>query len=74
MLKEAEPTQNWSRRYGSRHKVGTYLNPELGERVWPPHRRRWGHPDDLSARRELEVLRLIALGYTNGEIATRRVT
>ena len=29
-----------------------------------------GPPDDLSAR-ELEVLRLIALGYTNGEIATR---
>jgi two-component system response regulator NreC len=47
----------------------TYLNPELGARLAaaPPAN---GPPDDLSAR-ELEVLRLIALGYTNGEIATR---
>src|SRR3984885_1726167 len=45
----------------------TYLNPELGARLAaaPPAN---GPPDDLSAR-ELEVLRLIALGYTNGEIA-----
>jgi two-component system response regulator NreC len=47
----------------------TYLNPELGARLAsapPTH----GPPDDLSAR-ELEVLRLIALGYTNSEIAER---
>jgi two-component system response regulator NreC len=43
----------------------TYLQPELGARLAaePP-----GLPDDLSER-ELEVLRLIALGHTNTEIA-----
>jgi two-component system, NarL family, response regulator NreC len=47
----------------------TYLNPELGARLAAAPQA-VGPPDDLSAR-ELEVLRLIALGYTNGEIATR---
>jgi two-component system, NarL family, response regulator NreC len=47
----------------------TYLNPELGARLAAAPQSE-GPPDDLSAR-ELEVLRLIALGYTNGEIATR---
>ncbi|MFZ0378824.1 MAG: response regulator transcription factor [Solirubrobacteraceae bacterium] len=47
----------------------TYLNPELGARLAAAPQAE-GPPDDLSAR-ELEVLRLIALGYTNGEIATR---
>ncbi|HWC86671.1 MAG TPA: response regulator transcription factor [Solirubrobacteraceae bacterium] len=44
-----------------------YLNPTLGARVAaaPP-----APPDDLS-RRELEVLRLIALGHTNAEIASQ---
>jgi two-component system, NarL family, response regulator NreC len=45
----------------------TYLNPELGARMAaepPPS----GPPDDLTER-ELEVLRLIALGHTNSEIA-----
>src|SRR6185312_14797183 len=43
----------------------TYLNPRLGARVAaePPP----GPPDGLSER-EVEVLRLIALGYTNAEI------
>jgi two-component system, NarL family, response regulator NreC len=43
-----------------------YLNPRLGARVAaePPP----GPPDGLSER-EVEVLRLIALGHTNGEIA-----
>jgi len=47
---------------------GTYLNPELGARLAssPPDGDQ--RPDNLSPR-ELEVLRLIALGYTNGEIA-----
>jgi len=45
----------------------TYLNPQLGARMAaePP---RSGPPDDLSER-EVEVLRMIALGHTNAEIA-----
>ncbi|HMD56774.1 MAG TPA: response regulator transcription factor [Solirubrobacteraceae bacterium] len=45
-----------------------YLNPRLGARIAsePPP----GPPDDLS-QREVEVLRLIALGHTNAEIAER---
>jgi two-component system response regulator NreC len=44
----------------------TYLTPRLGAKLAsePPA----GRPDDLS-RREVEVLRLIALGHTNAEIA-----
>ena len=43
-----------------------YLNPRLGARVAsePPP----GPPDGLSER-ELEILRLIALGYTNAQVA-----
>ena len=43
----------------------SYLNPKLGARMAsePPP----GPPDDLSER-EVEVLRLIALGHTNAEI------
>jgi two-component system, NarL family, response regulator NreC len=43
----------------------TYLNPRLGARVAaePPP----GHPGGLSER-EVEVLRMIALGHTNAEI------
>jgi two-component system response regulator NreC len=46
----------------------TYLNPTLGARIArePP----LGPPDDLSPR-QVEVLRLIALGHTNAEIAGR---
>jgi two-component system response regulator NreC len=45
----------------------TYLNPRLGARVAaePPP----GPPDGLSER-EVEVLRMIALGHTNAEIAS----
>ena len=46
----------------------TYLNPELGARLAAAPEVANGPPDDLSAR-EIEVLRLIALGYTNTEIA-----
>jgi two-component system response regulator NreC len=46
----------------------TYLTPELGARLAAEPPVPSGPPDDLSAR-ELEVLRLIALGHTNGEIA-----
>jgi len=47
----------------------TYLNPELGARMAaepPPS----GPPDGLTER-ELEILRMIALGHTNPEIAAQ---
>jgi two-component system response regulator NreC len=44
----------------------TYLNPQLGARLAAEPSE--VPPDDLSER-ELEVLRLIALGHTNAEIA-----
>lgn len=47
----------------------TYLNPELGARLAAAAPAGSGPPDDLSSR-ELEVLRLIALGHTNAEIAS----
>ena len=46
---------------------GTYLNPSLGARLAAAPEPS-GPPDDLSER-ELAVLRLIALGHTNAEIA-----
>ncbi len=46
----------------------TYLNPELGARLAAAPAGE-GRPDDLSSR-EIEVLRLIALGHTNAEIAS----
>jgi two-component system, NarL family, response regulator NreC len=48
----------------------TYLNPELGARLAAQAPADTGPPDDLSAR-ELEVLKLIALGHTNAEIAAQ---
>jgi two-component system response regulator NreC len=48
----------------------TYLAPELGARLAAAGSERTLRPDGLSAR-ELEVLQLIALGHTNGEIASR---
>jgi two-component system, NarL family, response regulator NreC len=47
---------------------GTYLNPRLGAALAAAPPAPSGPPDDLSAR-EVEVLRLIALGHTNAEIA-----
>jgi two-component system response regulator NreC len=47
-----------------------YLNPTLGAQVAAAPTEPPGPPDDLSDR-ELEVLRLIALGHTNGEIAAQ---
>jgi two-component system response regulator NreC len=46
----------------------TYLNPRLGARLAAQPAQPTGPPDDLTER-ELEVLRLIALGHTNSEIA-----
>jgi two-component system response regulator NreC len=48
----------------------TYLNPRLGARLAAAPPEPAGPPDDLSDR-ELEVLKLIALGHTNSEIAGR---
>jgi two-component system response regulator NreC len=45
-----------------------YLNPRLGARLATAPAEPSGPPDDLTER-ELEVLRLIALGHTNTEIA-----
>jgi two-component system response regulator NreC len=47
---------------------GTWLNPELGARMAAAPEGPTGPLSELSER-ELEVLRLIALGHTNGEIA-----
>jgi two-component system response regulator NreC len=46
----------------------TYLHPELGARIAAEPPKPDGPPDDLSER-EVEILRLIALGHTNTEIA-----
>jgi len=48
----------------------TYLNPRLGARLAAAPPEPAGPPDDLSDR-ELEVLKLIALGHTNAEIAAQ---
>ena len=48
----------------------TYLNPRLGARLAAAPPEPAGPPDDLSDR-ELEVLKLIALGHTNAEIASQ---
>jgi len=46
----------------------TYLNPQLGARMAAEPPQPAGPPDDLS-QREVEILRMIALGHTNAEIA-----
>ena len=46
----------------------TYLNPRLGARLAAQPPQPTGPPDDLTER-EVAVLRLIALGHTNTEIA-----
>lgn len=46
----------------------TYLNPQLGAMLATEPADGDGRPDNLTPR-EIEVLKLIALGHTNGEIA-----
>lgn len=48
----------------------TYLNPELGAKIAAAPPEPTGPPDALT-QREVEVLRLIALGHTNAEIGER---
>lgn len=45
----------------------TYLNPSLGARLVATPEKPTGPPGDLSGR-EVEVLRLLALGHTNAEV------
>jgi two-component system, NarL family, response regulator NreC len=47
----------------------TYVTPELGARLAAQPAAAAGPPDGLSAR-EVEILRLIALGHTNGAVAS----
>ena len=47
-----------------------YLNPGLGARMAAAPPTPAGPPDDLTER-EFEILRLIALGYTNSEIGAQ---
>jgi two-component system response regulator NreC len=49
---------------------GTYLNPTLGARLAAAPPESSELPDDLTER-EVDILRLIALGHTNTEIAER---
>jgi two-component system response regulator NreC len=51
-------------------KGDTYLNPRLGARIAAAPAQPAGPPDDLTER-ELDVLRLIALGHTNAEIGAQ---
>jgi two-component system, NarL family, response regulator NreC len=46
----------------------TYLHPELGAKIASEPLKPAGPPDDLTER-EVDILRLIALGHTNTEIA-----
>ena len=46
----------------------TYLHPELGAKIAAEPQTPAGPPDDLTER-EVDILRLIALGHTNNEIA-----
>jgi two-component system response regulator NreC len=47
---------------------GTFLNPQLGARIAAAPAEPSGPPDDLTER-EVEILRLIAMGHTNSVIA-----
>jgi two-component system response regulator NreC len=49
---------------------GTFLTPQLGARIAAAPPEASGPPDDLTER-EVEILRLIALGHTNTEIAAQ---
>src|SRR5215211_5905495 len=49
---------------------GTYLNPKLGAQLAAAPPEPEGPPDGLSER-EVEILRLIALGHTNSEIGAQ---
>ena len=62
--------QSSCRRSVRRREGRTYLNPELGARIAAAPAEPSGPPDDLTER-EVEILRLIALGHTNAEIGKK---
>jgi two-component system response regulator NreC len=64
VLKEASPTE-LVRAIGTVGRGGRYLDPAIGG--WTLS----GGGDAVLSGRELEVLRLVALGHTNNEIAKR---
>lgn len=67
VLKEAADTELLEAiRLASEGEI--YLNPRLGARLAMQPPSPAGPPDDLTER-EVEVLRSIALGHTNGEVA-----
>ena len=68
MLKEAADDGAGRGRSRWPPAAGPTCNPELGARSPPSPPTPTGPPDDLTER-EVEVLRLIALGHTNTEIA-----
>jgi two-component system response regulator NreC len=66
VLKEAADTELVEAiRYAAAGEV--YLNPRLGARIAAAPAEPAGPPDDLTER-EVQILRLIALGHTNAEI------
>lgn len=69
VLKEAANTE-LVRAIGAALEGRTYLHPSLGARIASAPDAAAGPPDALSPR-ELEVLRLIALGHTNTEIGAK---
>jgi two-component system response regulator NreC len=64
VLKEASPTE-LIRAIKTVATGGRYLDPAIGGWTLP------GAGDEVLSGRELEVLRLVALGHTNSEIAKR---
>ena len=68
VLKEAADDELVGRPRG---RVGRHLpHPQLGARIAAAPPEPSGPPDDLTER-EVEILRLIALGHTNAEIAAQ---
>jgi two-component system response regulator NreC len=69
VLKEAADTELVEAiRFAAAGEV--YLNPRLGARIAAAPSEPAGPPDDLTER-EVQILRLIALGHTNAEIGSQ---
>lgn len=68
LLKEATPSQLREAVDIARSGKGLYLHPAAAEAVRTPSRAMSGGPFSLLTPRELDVLRLVAIGRTNSEI------